>query len=89
MQAGTPWGRGHWCRCFPAILAGAGIRGGVLYGRSDKDAAYPADHPVSPEDLAATMFEALGIPPETMIHDRQGRPVPIVNGGAPLTRLFG
>ena len=40
----------------PALLAGAGIRGGITYGRSDKDAAYPVDHPVSPENLAATVF---------------------------------
>ncbi len=54
----STWGRGHWSYCFPAVLAGAGVRGGVAYGRSDKDAAYPLDHPVSPEDLAATVFYA-------------------------------
>jgi hypothetical protein len=83
------WGRGHWSRCFPAVLAGAGIRGGALYGRSDKDAAYPADDPVSPEALATTIFHALGIPPHTRIHDAQGRPVAVVEGGQPLLELFG
>src|SRR5262249_48939147 len=63
-QATGSWGRGHWSYCFPAVLAGGGIRGGLLHGRSDKDAAYPAEHPVSPEDLAATLFHALGIDPE-------------------------
>ncbi len=81
-------GRGHWGYCFPAVLAGAGIRGGTLYGRSDKDAAYPAEQPVSPEDLAATIFHALGIDPETRIHDAQGRPVSLVEGGKPLLSLF-
>ncbi len=86
----TPqWGRGHWSHCFPAVLAGAGIRGGLTYGRSDKDAAYPADDPVSPEDLAATVFHALGISPETRILDGQGRPVTVAGDGQPLVELFG
>jgi hypothetical protein len=87
-QGTGSWGRGHWSFCFPALLAGAGIQGGRLLGRSDKDAAYPADHPVSPEDLAATIFLALGIEPDRMIHDAQGRPVPLVDGGTPLRGLF-
>ena len=85
----TSWGRDHWSYCFPALLAGAGIRGGLMYGRSDADAAYPKDQPVSPEKLAATIFHALGIPPETRIYDAQRRPVPVVGGGEPLTELFG
>ncbi|MDB5392315.1 MAG: hypothetical protein JWM11_7961 [Planctomycetaceae bacterium] len=83
------WGRGHWSYCFPAVLAGGGIRGGTIYGRSDKDAAYPADKPVSPENLAATVFHALGITPETRIHDAFGRPVSVVDGGQPLAEVFG
>ena len=71
-----------------AVLAGAGVRGGIVYGRSDKDAAYPAEHPVSPEDLAATLFHALGIDPGLRIQDPQGRPVPLVDGGTPLLGLF-
>jgi len=82
------WGRGHWSHCFPAVLAGAGIRGGTTYGRSDKDAAYPADKPVSPENLSATVFHALGITPETRIHDAFGRPVSVMEGGQPLTELL-
>lgn len=83
------WGRGHWSHCFPAVLAGGGIRGGITLGSSDKDAAYPADHPVSPESLSATIFHALGIPPETRIYDAFGRPVPVMEGGQPLLELFG
>ncbi|MFN0053398.1 MAG: DUF1501 domain-containing protein [Planctomycetales bacterium] len=83
------WGRGHWSPCFPALLAGGGIRGGVVYGRSDKDAAYPADHPVSPENLAATVFHALGIPPETRVYDPLGRPVAVMDDGEPIDGLFG
>ena len=62
-RGNTNWGRDHWGYCFPAGLAGAGIRGGAVYGRSDKDAAYPQDKPVSPQNLGATIFHALGIDP--------------------------
>jgi hypothetical protein len=86
----TPqWGRGHWSYCFPALLAGAGIRGGVLYGRSDKDGAWPADRPVTPAMLTATVFHALGIAPHARIQDAFGRPIPVMEGGEPLTELFG
>ncbi len=83
------WGRGHWSHCFPAVLAGAGIRGGVTYGTSDSNAAYPADDPVTPEDLAATIFHALGISPETRIYNAQNRPASVMAGGMPLVDLFG
>lgn len=83
------WGRGHWSYCFPALLAGAGIRGGALYGRSDKDAAWPADRPVTPAMLTATIFHALGIAPNSRIHDAFGRPIPVMEGGEPIEELFG
>lgn len=83
------WGRGHWSTLFPALLAGAGIRGGSTYGASDKDAAYPIDQPVTPEQLAATIFTALGIDPHTRLIDPQGRPVPLVDDAEPLSELFG
>lgn len=86
----TPqWGRGHWSYCFPAVLAGAGIRGGISFGRSDKDAAWPLERPVSPEDLGATIYHALGIDPRLSLPDSQGRPVYINDGGRPLVELFG
>lgn len=88
-QGNGRWGRNHWSHCFPAVLAGAGIRGGAVYGRSDAHAAFPAAHPVSPEDLAATIFYALGIEPELRIPDATGRPVPLVERGRPLVELFG
>lgn len=87
-KANGQWGRDHWSYCFPAVLAGAGMRGGITYGRSDKDAAYPAEHPVSPEDLAATIYWSLGIDPELRLPDQQGRPTPMLEGGKPLTELF-
>lgn len=88
-QANDRWGRNHWSTLFPAVLAGGGIRGGCTYGASDKDAAYPIDRPTSPEDLAATIYYALGIDPHLQLPDPQGRPVSIVSGGQPVTELFG
>ena len=86
--ANGKWGRGHWPDVFPAVLAGAGIRGGAVYGSSDKDAAYPQDNPTTPEDLAATIYYALGIDPERRITNSEGRPTPIVHNGRPLLELF-
>ena len=88
-KANSNWGRGHWSHCFPCVLAGAGIRGGITYGSSDKDAAYPRDHPVSPEDLASTIYHSLGIPHDVQLPDAQGRPVTMLESGQPLLNLFG
>jgi len=82
-------GRDHWSYCFPCMFAGAGIRGGTLYGDSDKHAAYPVTDPVTPADLAATIYWALGISPETRLPNAQGQPVPLVEDGHPLSSLFG
>lgn len=81
-------GRDHWTYCFPCVLAGAGVRGGSTYGQSDKDAAYPVDRPVTPADLACTIYDSLGIDPHSAIHDKQNRPVSLVDGGQPLRELF-
>jgi hypothetical protein len=80
-------GRDHWGRVQSAVLAGGGIRGGQVYGSSDKDAAYPASNPVSPEDMLATIYYSLGIDPNAELHDPLGRPQRIVEG-TPLTALF-
>lgn len=82
-------GRGHWCHCFPMLFAGAGIRGGITHGKSDKHAGYPADNPVTPADLSATIFRSLGIDPNLRIPDPEGRPTPITEGGRVLEELFG
>lgn len=88
-QANPQWGRGHWSTLFPAVLAGAGIRRGAVYGSSDRNAAYVTDRPVSPEDLAATVYHALGIDPHLQLPDAQGRPTTIVEDGRPVLELFG
>src|SRR4029450_4530574 len=58
-KGGSAIGRDHWPNCYSAMLAGAGVRGGTVYGASDSQAAYVKDNPVSPEDFAATLLHAL------------------------------
>jgi hypothetical protein len=73
-------GRDHWSFCYSVVLAGAGIRGGQVYGSSDKAAAYPSTNPVSPADLAATIFHCLGIDPRAEMIDQQARPIVVSRG---------
>ncbi|HKI35169.1 MAG TPA: DUF1501 domain-containing protein [Gemmataceae bacterium] len=80
-------GRDHWGFCQSALLAGAGVRGGQVYGSSDASAAYAAEFPVSPDDLAATVFHALGIPLDREMRDALGRPMPLCTG-RPVQGLF-
>jgi len=80
-------GREHWPHCYSAVLAGAGVRGGSVYGASDRWAAHPANDPVSPDDLGATILHALGVDPGTLVKDAVDRPMRI-NDGAPLSQLF-
>ena len=85
---GAQDGRDHWSYCFPCLFAGAGTRGGTIYGQSDQHAAYPATHPVSPGDLAATIYESLGIAPDLRIPNAVGQPVSLVENGKPLSSIF-
>jgi hypothetical protein len=80
-------GRDHWPQCYTVLLAGGGVRGGTVYGASDKQAAYPAHNPVRPDDIAATLFAALGLDPATEVRDPLGRPLPI-STGSPLTDIM-
>ena len=81
-------GRDHWPNCFTTVLAGGGIRGGQVYGSSDRDAAYPSSDAVEPVDLMATVCHALGVPPQLELHDQQNRPL-VFCPGTPLLPLFG
>src|SRR5439155_20410017 len=54
-------GRDHWPHCYTVLLAGGGVRGGAIYGASDRFAAYPARDPTTPEDVAATIQHAFGV----------------------------
>ena len=73
-------GRDHWAACNTVVFAGAGIRGGTVHGTSDRIAAWPAQDPVTPQDLSATIYHLLGIEPHTLIHDPAGRPWPLSTG---------
>jgi uncharacterized protein (DUF1501 family) len=88
-RANANWGRDHWSTLFSNVVAGAGIPGGQAYGRTDKDAAYAVEKPVTPEDLAATVYHALGIDHELRVMNAENRPTSIVDGGAPVTGLWG
>jgi hypothetical protein len=81
-------GRDHWTFCYAMLFAGAGIRGGTVYGASDAHAAYVKDRPVSTADVCATIYECLGIDPEMPVPDRAGRPVPVAHGGRPLREFM-
>jgi hypothetical protein len=80
-------GRDHWGFCQSVLVAGGGIRGGQVYGSSDASAAYAAELPVSPDDLAATVLHTLGIPLNQELRDAQGRPWPLCTG-KPILGLF-
>jgi hypothetical protein len=75
-------GRDHWGACQSVVMAGGGVRGGQVYGRSDRSGAYPVENAVTPGDLGATIYSLLGISPETEIRDQQDRPHPLVRGEA-------
>jgi hypothetical protein len=74
--------RDHWPQCYTALLAGGGVKRGFVYGKSDANAMYPDEHPVRPDDLAATLYYLLGINPESEIIDRNNRP--LVISGKPV-----
>lgn len=80
-------GREHWSQCYSAVLCGGGIRGGQVYGRSDRLGAYPVEGRVSPSDLTATIHHALGMPRDLVLHDSLNRPHSLVDG-EPITALF-
>ena len=85
--SGANPGRQHWPACYSAIVAGGGIRGGMVYGESDKIAAYVKDKPVRPQDLGATIYHALGVPLDLRLgKDGFTRPI---SSGEPILDLFG
>ena len=82
-------GRDHWGACFSVVLAGAGIGGGQIIGASDRLGAYPAERPIAPPDLAATIFHLLGIDPASEFLDPIARPRRVTDNGIPLRELVG
>lgn len=80
-------GRDHWGPVMTSLFAGGGVRGGQVIGASDELAAYPADEPLTVENIAATMFAALGLPRDQLWRDVDGRPHEMYRA-EPIHRLF-
>jgi hypothetical protein len=87
LTPGAVPGRDHWPKVFPAIFAGAGVVGGQLIGKSDRLGAYPLSRSFGPPDLAATIYNALGVDPATELRDRFNRPLRLCNGEV-MTPLY-
>jgi len=82
-------GRDHWPHCYTALFAGGGMPAGAIYGASDGHAAHPSRDPVTPEDIAATVYKALGLDPDTtFVHDTLNRPFAL-STGTPIRALAG
>ena len=81
-------GRDHWPTCGFCVLAGGGIKSGLVLGSSDAQAGYVKEHPVSPGDICATIYHLLGIDPNTMVPDSTNRPHSITHGGSPIDAVL-
>ncbi|HEX5273427.1 MAG TPA: DUF1501 domain-containing protein [Gemmataceae bacterium] len=80
-------GRDHWPGCWSVLFAGGGVRGGQVVGSSDATGSEPKDRPVSPAEIAATVYHALGLDPTTCLPGPDGRPLPLADA-APVAELF-
>ena len=82
-------GRDHWPQCWSMMMAGGGVKGGEIYGSSDEIAGAPRDNASTPAQVAATIYQALGIPLELELPGSQGRPIPLVDRGTEPLKIFG
>ncbi|HZT80748.1 MAG TPA: DUF1501 domain-containing protein [Gemmataceae bacterium] len=73
-------GRDHWPYCYTAVAAGAGVKRGFVWGKSDKTASAPVDNPVHPRDLLATIYHSVGIDPGTIVYNHLNQPRELVQG---------
>jgi hypothetical protein len=80
-------GRDHWPYCFTSVVAGAGVKRGNVYGKSDATASAPLENPVHPRDLLATIYHAVGLDPHTIVYNHLNQPRELVKGD-PVTALF-
>ena len=81
-------GRDHWPQAMSILVSGGGIKTGVVVGSTNSKAEHPKDRPLEPNDLWATMFRHLGIDTEHSFPDHQGRPMPILATGTPISELI-
>jgi uncharacterized protein (DUF1501 family) len=86
-QLNSRGGRDHWPGVWSILFAGAGIKGGQVVGASDRNGAEPRDRPASPGEVAATVYKALGIGPETRLPGPEGRPLAVIED-EPIEELF-
>jgi uncharacterized protein (DUF1501 family) len=83
-------GRDHWARCWSVVLGGGAIKGGQIYGETDKDGLAVKDNPVKVGELFATIYKAMGIDPNTQVRDNLGRPLAIAGENVkPVAALVG
>jgi hypothetical protein len=75
-------GRDHWPYCYTAMMAGAGIKRGLVYGKSDKTGSAPVETPVHPTELLATIYHSVGIKPDTIVYNHLNQPRELVKGEA-------
>lgn len=80
-------GRDHWPHCYTVLMAGGGVQGGAIFGSSDRQGGYPATDPVTPGDIAATIYWRFGLDHAAEIHDQTGRPHRLATG-EPIAQLF-
>jgi hypothetical protein len=83
----TRGGRDHWPRVFSVVVAGGGVPGGQVIGTSDRVGESPQDNPVTPSDLARTIYSLLGVDPNHELRTADGRPVPVNQGGKLIREL--
>jgi hypothetical protein len=88
LTLGNGGGRDHWSRCYSVVMAGAGVARGRVVGQSDRIASDPAERPVSPKDILATIYHLLGIDPGTTLTDVQGRPMPLIPDGEVIPEVL-
>lgn len=81
-------GRDHWVGAYCAMFAGAGVRPGVVYGKTDRIASAVTENPVSTQDLLATVYHLCGISSDTVIHDRQRRELSLYGDGRPVQGIL-
>ena len=81
-------GRDHWGPCMSVAIAGAGVPGGTVVGKTETDGSYPTERKLSPEDLACTLFTKMGIDYRKEFHNELGRPVQMISGGEPIKELL-
>src|SRR5262249_23628878 len=81
-------GRDHWNFCYSLLLAGGGVKGGFVYGSSDKIRGRPNHLPIRPADVVATIYHCLGLSADLELHDRLARPFGLVPWGSPIQDLL-